>query len=53
MVQGICQFGLEGPMLGVQFAQMRLKTHAILPGGYVNDSMMTQTWGLVEPLPTA
>ena len=36
---GVSQFGLKGLVLGVQFTQMRLKTHAILHSGYDNSIM--------------
>ena len=46
--------GLKGPVLGVKLAKMRLKTHAILHFRvYGLALMMTQSWGLVEPLQRA
>jgi hypothetical protein len=53
MVHCLRQLRLEGLVLRVQFTKMRLKTHYDPPLLRYDEIIVPQTWGLVEPLPTA
>ncbi len=53
MIHRLRQLGLEGLVLLEQLTKVRLKTHAILHSWLYDEQMMTQSWGLVEPLQRA